>query len=153
MKKDLSTYGERCYVYLMKFGFVNNPNTVAKYWKDTNRVYYTQAMEELHKERNVIKTNRGYELSNKKFKFLKGQFIKKVVKDNEESFANLCKRKSHTFTPEESKQILKYLLKNKKAVQEVVRECLGNTIIKPITKNRLKNKAKRKIKDKLYEEI
>lgn len=157
MKKDLFLYKQRCLLYLVEFDFVDKPSTIAKKCKDSNRIFYKQAMEELFKEGDVIKTNKGFELSDKRYAHFKGKFAKKVLKDNKKFFEDACKKKnfnkSFNIASKRGKQIIKYIYNHQKILQGVMNEGLGSKIIKFITKNRLKNKTKKKIKSKLYEDI
>ena len=141
----------------MEFGFVDKPSTIAKKYKDSNRPFYTEAMEEAFNEGHVIKTNKGFELSDKKWGFLKGDFAKKIVKDNKEFFENACKKekfnKSFNIESKEGKQIIEYIDKHQDVLQGVINEGWGSKIVSFITKNKLKNKIKGKIKNKFYEDI
>jgi hypothetical protein len=141
----------------MEFGFVDKPSTIAKNYKDSNRFFYTKAMEEVFNEGHVIKTDKGFELSDSRWGFLKGDFAKRIVKNNKEFFENACKKenlnKSFNIASKEGKQIIEYIDKHQDVLQGVINDGWGSKIIKFITKNRLKNKTKGKIKDKLYEDI
>ena len=157
MKKDLFLYKQRCLIYLVEFGFVDKPSTIAKKYKDSNRFFYKQAMEEVFNEGDVIKTNKGFELSDKKYGHFKGESAKKFVKDNKEFFENACKRenfnKSFNIASKGGKQIIEYIYKHQDVLQGVINEGWGSKIIEFITKKRLKNKAKKKVKDKLYGDL